>query len=618
MNSRPDNSWIGAVFIGLLVWGSGCITPRAPGADTRQGPPESAWKSSSPGEDTVMIVGINDFHGSLLSKERKLPNGQGVWSGGASALAGMIKILKEESEGRLLIVDAGDEWQGTIESNQVKGASVVEFFNRIGVSAAAVGNHEFDFGVPNMSARFLQAKYPYVSGNIFEKKSGERVKWKNMIPSKVFEVGGYKIGIAGFSTVQTPSTTRYEYVKHLDFKDPASVLGPEVEALRSKGAQAVLVTAHAGTICEEKHGLREWRLLDRSSPQGACDPEHEIPLFLKGMPQGSVDGVIAGHTHQVIHHFLNGVPVVQGEAYNQYFNILYLVFDRATRRLIPEKTRIEGLIPICEQVFEGADHCDVRRLDGKKSPEMVQAMFHGKPVSPDLSVERWLLPIREGTEKFRREVLATSELPLTHFRDREGSFGNLLADVLRQKGNADFSLVNSGGIRTSLDSGEITYDGLFRALPFDNLLNVVELKGSDVKLLYRIATSGAHGVIGVSGLELTLIPFDQEAPKEDLNGNGRLESWETRRLIRIRKADGEEIEDQRTYRIATFDFLVNGGDDLGWFFSKVPSRAIRRDKTGYCRDLVTEYLKREKKINTREHPLLDPDHPRIKFAPRSE
>lgn len=618
MISRPDISWRSAILICLLVWNSGCITPRTPDSGSRHRPPESAWRSSSPGEDTVMIVGINDFHGSLLSKERKLPDGQVVWSGGASALAGMIKILKEESEGRLLIVDAGDEWQGTIESNQVKGASVVEFFNRIGVSAAAVGNHEFDFGVPNMSARFLQAKYPYVSGNIFEKKSGKRVNWKNMVPSKVFEVGGYKIGIAGFSTVQTPSTTRYEYVKHLEFKDPASVLGSEVAELRASGAQAVLVTAHAGTICEEKFGLREWRLLDRSSVQGNCDPEHEIPQFLKGMPKGSVDGVIAGHTHQVIHHFLNGVPVVQGEAYNQYFNVVYLVFDRASRRLIPEKTRIEGLIPICSEVFEGTDHCDVRRLNGKSSPALVQAVFHGKPVSPDPLVEEWLRPIREGTEKFRREVLATSELPLTHFRDREGAFGNLLADVLRKKGNADFSLVNSGGIRTSLDAGEITYDGLFRALPFDNLLNVVELKGSDVKLLYRIATSGAHGVIGVSGLELTLIPFDQEAPKEDLNGNGRLESWETRRLIRIRKADGEEIEDQRTYRIATFDFLVNGGDDLGWFFSKVPSRAIRRDKTGYCRDLVTEYLKREKKINTREHPLLDPDHPRIKFAPRSE
>ncbi len=603
-------------FIVLVL--SGCITPRGGQSQSISAPPGAAWKAPGEGEETLMIVGMNDFHGSLLPKERKLPDGRVVNSGGASALAGMLSILKEESGGRLLIVDAGDEWQGTIESNQVKGASVVEFFSRIGVSAAAVGNHEFDFGIPSLHSRFNEARYPYLSANIFEKKTGHRVTWPNLFPSRVFEVGGYRVGIAGFSTVQTPSTTRYEYVRHLEFQDPAKALASEVAGLRQRGAQAVLVTAHAGTICEEKLGLREWRIHDRTSIQGVCDEDHEIPVFLKGMPRGSVDGVVAGHTHQVIHHFLNDVPVVQGEAYNQYFNIIYLVFDRATRQLIPGKTRIEGLIPVCSEVFEGLNHCDVRRLDGRSAPPLVPARFHGKPVLPDPSVEKWLRPIREGTEKFRKEVLATSELPLLHFRDREGAFGNLLADILRSKGKADFALVNSGGIRTSLDAGEITYDGVFRALPFDNLLNVVELKGSEVKLLYRIATSGAHGVVGVSGLELTLIPFDQDAPKDDLNRNGRHESWETRRLLRILKTGGGEIEDGRIYRVATFDFLVNGGDDLGWFFSRVPQRSIRRDQTGYCRDLVTEYLKQEKRINTPDRPLLDPDHPRIKFAPRVE
>jgi 5'-nucleotidase len=615
MNTKALGAWHG-VFLFMILSIGGCVTPRAGGI--RYEPPKSAFRSTDPTEETVLIVGINDFHGSLLPKERKLPDGRTVQSGGASALAGMLRVLKEESGGRLLIVDAGDEWQGTIESNQVKGASVVEFFNRIGVSAAAVGNHEFDFGIPSLGSRFAEAKYPYLSANIFEKSSGKRVVWPNFHSSKIFDVQGYQIGIAGFSTVQTPSTTRYEFVKHLEFRDPVSSVGSEVAELRSQGAHAVLVTAHAGTICEEKHGLREWRIHDRNSVQGRCDEEHEIPSFLKGVDQGSVDGVVAGHTHQVIHHFLRDVPVVQGEAYNQYFNIIYLVFDRSTRKLKPEKTRIEGLIPICSQFFEGYDHCDVRRLDGKQSPRLVQAVFHGKTVSSDPVIEAWLKPIREGTEKFRKEVLATSELPLTHFRDREGAFGNLLSDVLRQKGKADFALVNSGGIRTALDAGEITYDGLFRALPFDNLLNVVELTGAQVKLLYRIATSGAHGVVGVSGLELTLVPFEQEVPKDDLNGNGKLESWEARRLIHIRGPHGEELEDSKMYRVATFDFLVNGGDDLGWFFSQIPERSVRREQSGYCRDLVTEFLKREKRINTREHPLLNPERPRIRFVPRGK
>jgi 5'-nucleotidase len=577
-------------------------------------PPPGSFHSDAANEEVVAIVGMNDFHGSLLPKERKLPDGRIVQSGGAAALASMLTILREETGGRLLVVNGGDEWQGTIESNQVKGATVVEFFNKIGVSVAAIGNHEFDFGMPNLYERLRQAKYPYVAANIFEKKNHQAIRWPNVTPSQLLQVGPYRIGVAGFSTTQTPSTTRYETVKHLEFRDPVMPLRNELARLKKAGAGAVLITAHAGTLCEDKFGLREWRLWDRTQEQGKCEEEHEIPRLLEGLDAGEVDGVIAGHTHQVIHHFLKGVPVVQGEAYNQYFNIIYLVFNRDTRQLVPAKTRIEGLVPICSMVFEGSQHCDVRRLKPRTSPRLIPAVFHGRQIRPDADVELWLKPIREGTERFRKEVLAVSELPLSHFRDKEGAFGNLVADILREKGKADFSLVNSGGIRTSLDAGEITYDGIFRALPFDNLLNVVELKGAEVKLLYRIATSGAHGVIGVSGLQLTLVPFDREVKKVDRNGNGKLEAWEADRLLEIRTSEGVPLEDSRVYRVATFDFLVNGGDDLSWFFSRVPQRAIHREQAGYCRDLVTEYLKSHRKVNSLDAPLVRPDQPRIKFA----
>jgi 5'-nucleotidase len=600
------------LLIGVLLL-SGCVH-RAGVSDRTDEKPRSAWRSEDADEETVAIVGINDFHGSLLPKERKLRDGRKVKSGGALALSGILRILSEETGGRLLIVDAGDEWQGTLESNQVKGASVVEFYNRIGLTTAAIGNHEFDFGIPNLHERLKQARYPYLAANIKERKSGVRVSWPNVFPSRIFDVAGYRIGVAGFSTVQTPSTTRYEFVSHLAFQDPLSEIRAEAKSLRNAGANAVLLTAHAGTVCENRFGLKEWRLIDRNTEQGKCDPDQEISALVGGLSPGELDGVVAGHTHQVIHHFLNGTPVIQGEAYNQYLNILYLVFKKSDRSLVGSKTRIEGLVPICSEVFAGTSHCDVRRLPEGSTPNLEPATFHGYPIRPDPELEAWLKPIHESTERFRNEVLAVAELPLDHYREREGAFGNLVADVLREKGRADFALVNSGGIRTPLDSGEITYDGVFRALPFDNLLNVVELTGAQVKMLYRIASSGAHGVIGVSGLELTLLPFDVEAPKKDLNGNGKFESWEAERLISITRSGGKPIDDRKSYRVATFDFLVKGGDDLSWFFSRIPKKAIRRERSGYCRDLVTEYLRTHPRINTRSAPLVDPVRPRIRFV----
>jgi hypothetical protein len=132
-------------------------------------------------------------------------------------------------------------------------------------------------------------------------------------------------------------------------------------------------------------------------------------------------------------------------------------------------------------------------------------------------------------------------------------------------------------------------------------------------LLYRIATSGSHGTIGLSGLQIKLIPLNQEAPRTDLNHDGKLESWEANRILSIQTADGNEIMDDHRYQVATFDFLLSGGDDLAWFMQQIPSRMISRKVGGYCRELVADYLKSAKLINTPEHPLVDPAHPRIRF-----
>lgn len=563
---------------------------------------------------TFAVVGINDFHGNLLPKERKLPNGTVIQSGGASNLTAMIKILREELQGRVLIVDAGDEWQGTLESNQSQGSTVVDFYNRLGMNVSAIGNHEFDFSVPTMLSRFSEAKYPYVASNIYVKKSGARVNWENVKPSQILDVGGVKVGVIGVSTVQTPGTTRYEFVKHLRFKNAENGVIEESAALRKKGASVVLVTAHAGTVCEDQLGLKSWKLWSEQSEQGKCDAEQEIYQLASHLPVGVLDGIVSGHTHQIIHHFFNHIPVIQDESYDQFFNVIYYTLDLKTKQVIPSLTRIEGLIPICDQVFEGTDHCDVRRLAKTENPKLTQAYFHGKAVHPDSEIEAWLAPIRARTDHYRKEVLATSELPLTHFRDREGALGNLIADIMRERGQSDFSLVNSGGIRTPLEAGPVTYDDVFRALPFDNVLNVVRLNGKQIKLLYQIATAGSHGIIGFSGLKLTLIPYDREVERVDLDGNGKLENWEGKRLVKIETSDGKPILDQKTYTVATFDFLVNGGDDLHWFMDQVSKKNIKSVGGVFCRDLLVDYLKSHSKFNTLEHPLVDPKNPRVIFS----
>ncbi len=574
--------------------------------------PGKAFQSTDPNQITIAVVGINDFHGSILPREKKIASPQGemkIKSGGAPAFSSMLAILNHEMNGNVIIVDAGDEWQGTLESNLVKGKSVVNYFNRIGVKVAAIGNHEFDFNLSEMTGRFTEAKYPYISANIFEKKTGKHPKWKNYFPSRLINVNGIKIGVIGLSTINTPSTTRYEYVQHLEFREPAPIVQVEANALRKQGANAVLVTAHAGTFCDRR-GLYDWQLLSREQEQGSCALD-EISKLAKDVGPQTLDGIVSGHTHQVIHHWINGIPTVQDEAYNQHFNIIYLTFDRRSGKLIPELTRIEGLVPICEKMFEGLNHCDVRRLRANESPALVPAKFHGQTVVPDADVLEWMKPIVAGTDHYRNEVVAVSELSLPHYRDRESPLGNLVADVMREKGKSDFAIINSGGIRTSLDAGKITMDDLFRAFPFDNLLNVVKMTGRQVTLMYQISSSGNHGVTPVSGLKVKLIPMDHPVPERDLNGDGKKESWEQNHVSELVQSDGKELKDDQFYTVATYDYLVNGGDDMKWFMDQIPKNHILKKSTGYARDLMMDYLKKVKVINTSEKPLLDPKSPRI-------
>lgn len=630
MNLRPLSYFRKCALISVFmaVW-AGCAskpatsssfsTPALPQGRAVPTPPPAALMSKDPKRVTIAVVGINDFHGHVIPKERKLPDGRIIQSGGSPVLTAMLKILREETKGNLLLVDAGDEWQGTLESNQVTGSIVLDYYRRIGMSVGTLGNHEFDFGIETLKNQVKNAAYPYVSANIFEKKTGKRIGhsngFENLYPSRLFTVGGIKIGVVGAATQETPRTTRYDVVKPYDFRNPKPYVEEESASLRRQGANAVLLTTHAGTRCEKSEELNDWRVWTRDTPQGKCNPDAEVNDYFHKLKPGTVDGAILGHTHQIVHHWINGIPSIEDEAFNQFFNILYLTFDRATGKLLPSETRIEGLIPVCAEFFENVDHCDARRLPDGYSPGLRPAYFHGKKVVPDPDTLEWLRPIVKSTEHYRKEVIATAAAPILHPPYTESMFGNLVSDVLKERGHTDFALVNERGIRTSLEAGPITADALYRALPFDNLLNIVTLKGKDVKLLFRISTSGGHQIWSSAGLRIKIIPFEKPAPKTDLNGNGKLENWETNRVVEITKLDGTPIDDEKEYTVATFDYLVSGGDNMAWFMSRVPKSKIKPSEAGYCRELVADYLRKKKVINTPEEPLLDPKRPRLILVP---
>ena len=158
---------------------------------------------------TLSIVGTNDLHGGILPRDGR---------GGLALLGGYLKNLREaraRDGGAVLLIDAGDMFQGTLESNATEGASVVAAYNALGYTAAAIGNHEFDFGpvgpaatprTPGddpsgaLKARASEATFPFLAANLVDAASGRAVEWANVKPAVLVQAAGVKVGIIGVMT----------------------------------------------------------------------------------------------------------------------------------------------------------------------------------------------------------------------------------------------------------------------------------------------------------------------------------------------------------------------------------------------------------------------------------
>jgi 5'-nucleotidase len=587
---------------------------------------------SSADIEMITILGTNDIHGTITPLELKSREARGVDSikykaGGVAYLASYVKKLRKELGNRLLWLDAGDEFQGSIESNSNYGAAMVKFFNTVGLDAAAVGNHEFDFAagadadqsdrLANLKDRMRQAHYPYLAANIYDRKTEHLADFPNTAPSKLFDVGRVKVGVIGLSTRTTPTTTRPENVQTLSFGNLKVATLREAKKLRNEGAEIIVITAHVGQFCDLLHSPPGHILRRPSLAQGACDPNDEMSELLRSLPPGTVDAVVSGHSHTVVHHYIAGVPVIQGGAYGRYFNLIHLAYNLKEHHLVKDLTAIEGPVPVCPKIFKNQGDCNGDRPAPSigRGP-LVRPTFRRETIRADHDAQAAIQPAIDAAKKIRETVYGKAIRPLEHIRNGESPLGDLIADSVRKAANSDFAFVNSGGIRAPIEQGTITYGNIFRTLPFDNAVVVLNVTGKQLKYMIRIAESGSRGFHPISGLKARLIAPAYDAPADDLNHNGKIEPWEINRLLELETSDGTSIDDHKTYTVATIDFLVSGGDDYGWIMNQIPQS--KRHTLGLLlRDVTANYIRQvnaeQGGINSPEHPLLDPAKPRLVF-----
>ncbi|MDQ4080704.1 MAG: 5'-nucleotidase C-terminal domain-containing protein, partial [Gemmatimonadota bacterium] len=394
----------------------------------------------------VRIIATNDFHGALEPRV----DVRGVRIGGAGAIAGVIEQARREcQECAVVLLDGGDMFQGTAASNLVYGRSIVTLYDALGYTAAALGNHEFDWGQDTLRARMREARYAILGANV-RYADGRDVPW--IRNDTLVETHGVRVGIIGLATVETPRVTLAANVSDLRFVDPVPIVIQHARSLRERGADLVIVIAHAGAFCDAEGD-------DRCAG--------EIVEVARGAGR-AIDAIVSGHTHSLVRTVENGVPIVQARSNGRAVGVLDLV---------------PGEVPIVS----------VRNVLTDS-------------VTPSARIDSIA---RRALAAVAPRVSARVATIATHLA-RSGEqypLGHLIADAQRWAGKADVAVMNNGGIRADLPAGVATYGRVFEVQPFANTLHRFALRGSDLRAyLEKLVGGRTPPRVHVSGLTLTYDP----------------------------------------------------------------------------------------------------------------
>jgi 5'-nucleotidase len=471
-------------------------------------------------EFTLHILHINDLHSRIQPINRfdstcsAEDDAAGECFGGVARLKTLIDEKRAELDGEaVLVLDAGDQFQGSLIYTTYQGQVAAEMMNAIGFDAMAVGNHEFDDG-PQVLAEFIDAvDAPVISGNLDLSRS-------NALQGKVedtliLDVGGARVGIVSALATDTDETSSPG--PDVIFQDELDAIAADVAALTDAGVDKIVALTHVGLphdreIAAQVAGIDVVVGGHSHSYLSASDPDREgaYPTFVTQQ-----DGTM--------------VPIVQAYAYSKYLGHLTVTFDGEGEVLVAEgDTLLVG-------------------------PEI------GKDPEIAARVAELSGPIEERMAEVVSEAAAPIDGDRTSCRAGECQMGNLVAEAMLERvedQGVQIAIQNGGGLRASIDAGPITMGEVLTVLPFQNTLATFDLKGSDVLAALENGVSQIEEQAGrfpqVAGLQYTWNP--DEAPGA--------------RIVEARVEEGGAwvpLDPDETYGVVSNNFMRAGGDGYAMF-----------------------------------------------------
>ncbi len=519
----------------LVVFGVASVTAAASVASAD--PPPGGPAPTSAEVTNVQILSLNDFHGQLRPPDATSSGGRigATPAGGAEFLASYVRDLRATNP-NTLFVSAGDLIGATpLVSAIFHDEPSIEAMNLIGLDYNGVGNHEFDEGSAELTRMqnggchpvegcfagdgFEGADFQFLAANVTYKSTGKTI----FPPYAIHHFNGIKVAIVGMTLEGTPSIVTAAATADIDFHDEADSVNALVPVLKGQGVETIIVLLHEGGSAGP---LNETTVNQCNNPTGAA--VDVISRFDR-----EIDLVVTGHTNWALNcaNFAGtGIMVTGAASVGRVVTDVDLTISRSTK-----------------EVVSAAINNVIVRRDEKPAAADITALInkYGEIAAP-----------------VENRVLGNAPLALTRTQNAAGesSLGDIIADAqlwatsgpswpAANGAPAVVAFMNSGGIRSDINVGPITYGEAFNVQPFANVLVTMDMTGAQIDALLEQQFTGGNGVLQISGS----LTYDRS---QSLPPGNRISN------IRI---GGVAVVPATTYRVTVNNFLADGGDNYTVF-----------------------------------------------------
>ncbi|ABC29138.1 5'-nucleotidase/2',3'-cyclic phosphodiesterase and related esterases [Hahella chejuensis KCTC 2396] len=503
----------------------------------------------------ITLLHTNDHHG------RFWPNKYGEY--GLAARKSLVDEIRQEVKaegGHVLLLSGGDINTGVPESDLQDAEPDFKGMNMVGYDAMAIGNHEFDNPLDILRMQEQWANFPFLAANIYD-SNGKRL----FEPYKIFNIDGLRIGVMGLTTEDTKKLGNPEFIDAVQFTKPTDEAAQVLPELKKK-ADIVIAATHMGHYVDANYGI---------NAPGDVTLARTVP---------GIDVIVGGHSQDPVcmtgenqanesyqpgdpcmPDVQNGTLIMQAHEWGKYVGRADLEYRNGQLKLVKYQ-----LIPVnLKKKVKNAQGEDER-------------VFVSEEIKPDQKVLAFLQPYQDKGQEQLNQVVGNVDKRLEGDRNvvrfKPTNLGHLIAAAQMEKVKADLAVMNSGGVRDSIDAGPITYKEVLMVQPFANMVSSVDLSGKELLDYLRVVAekpvdSGAFAQF--AGVRLEVV-------------GGKLKSA---------KVNGKSINPKQTYRMAINSYIASGGDG----YPKIDTHPGYVNSGFVDAEVLMTYLKKHSPVKAADH-----------------